>query len=73
MAQISPFYTLQQLVYHTNDNCPQGLRIPALDQKLGRGGKVDCLCCRYLNKMQTKKTAGSRMLRRLVFATLPLS
>jgi hypothetical protein len=61
MAQVLPFYCLQQLVYHTNDSCPQAQSIPSIEQRIGRGGKTDCLCCRHLNKIGLKK--GRRLAR----------
>jgi hypothetical protein len=66
MAQVLPFYCLQELVYHTNDKCPQAQRIPSLEQRVGRGGKTDCLCCRHLNKVQVKTSRNLGLTRPLV-------
>ena len=50
MATIAPVYCLQELVYHSNSECLHAHHIPQASQRMGRGGKVECLCCRQLNK-----------------------
>ena len=72
MAQVLPFYCLQQLVYHSNDDCPQAQSIRSADQRVGRGGKTGCLCCRNLNKSQLKSSPTYGIMRRLVSGKIPL-
>ena len=55
MAKVPPFYSLRQLVYHTNDHCPQARGILNSEKISGVGGKVECLCCRHLTRIQAKK------------------
>ena len=62
MSQIAPFYCLQQLVYHTDDDCPQAQRIPLVDLRVGMGGKADCLCCCHLAKRQISKSLSAQAL-----------
>lgn len=55
MSQVAPFYCLQQLTYHTHDDCPQAQSIPLAYKREGTGGKVACLCCRRLSKLVAKR------------------
>lgn len=66
MTQVAPFHCLQQLVYHSNDHCPQAQTIALADQRAGRGGKTECLCCRHLNKSQYKKSRTYGVLHQLI-------
>ena len=50
MAIVAPVYCLQELVYHSNSECHHARHIPPVSQRMGTGGKVECLCCRQLNK-----------------------
>ncbi|MVM33469.1 hypothetical protein GO755_25760 [Spirosoma sp. HMF4905] len=73
MAQVSPFYTLHQLVYHTNDHCLQAQTISPIDQRTGQGGKVECLQCRHLTKSQLKANRSYGRMRQLVSERMPLA
>ena len=55
MSLVSPFYSLQQLIYHSHSECPQAQSITLTSQRAGTGGKVACLCCRRLTKLSAKK------------------
>lgn len=65
MAQVAPFYCLQELVYHTNDQCPIANLILVANQRAGTGGKVPCLCCHQLNKTYHKKGTIQGLLKRV--------
>ena len=73
MAQVLPFYCLQQLVHHANDDCPQAQSILPADRRVGRGGKTECLGCRNLNKTLLKKSRSYGIMRRLIASTIPLT
>ena len=60
MAKVAPFYYLQQLVYHTNDQCSQAQAFLPRLQRAGTGRKVACLCCRHLNKAKQRGGAQIR-------------
>ncbi|QKZ13354.1 hypothetical protein [Spirosoma sp. KUDC1026] len=62
----TPFHCLSQLVYHTNEDCPQGKTIEAGDRQQGKGGKAGCLCCYHLNKAQQKNGGRYGIIKRLL-------
>ncbi|MBC3784438.1 hypothetical protein [Spirosoma utsteinense] len=65
--QVAPFYCLQQLVYHTNSQCPQAKSILHTQHRVGMGGKVACLSCRHLNRRKPlKKSRPGQRLNQLV-------
>jgi len=65
MAQVAAFHCLQELVYHTNDQCPQVSSVVGANQRDGTGGKVECLCCHQLNKTYDKKGTIQGLLKRV--------
>jgi hypothetical protein len=65
-SQVTPFYCLQQLVYHTNTQCPQAKTILPAQHQSGTGGKVGCLGCRHLNRKSPRKSRRIQRLSQLV-------